>query len=100
MLKPEAHVNIKFYETTNGGRKHPTLFGDYFGFIFRINDKNFDCRLLFDEPCSIFPGESRDNVPVKFLWYDGAKKELQVNKKFYLWDGRNIGEGIIIDFIE
>lgn len=99
MLKPDAHVNIKFYETANGGRKSATPFSDVFGFVFRDN-KNFDCRLLFNEPCSILPGESRNNVPVKFLWYEGAKKELQANKKFYICEGRIIGEGTIIDFIE
>jgi hypothetical protein len=100
MLKPDAYVNIKFYETANGGRKSATPFQDSFGFVFRVDNKNFDCRILFSERCSICPGDSKDNIPIKFLDYEGVKNELCKNRKFYMWEGGIIGEGTILDFVK
>ena len=44
MLKPDAHVNVKFYETVNGGRKHPTLDAYYYGVKKELQKKQ---RILF-----------------------------------------------------
>ncbi len=100
MLKPDAHVNIKFYETTDGGRKIATPISDVFRFIFSIDNNNFDCRMLFSEISSINPGDSKDNIAIKFLNYDGVKNKLHINKKFYIRESGIIGEGVITDFTE
>jgi hypothetical protein len=100
MLKPDAHVNVKFYEISNGGRKHSTPLSDVFRFMFSIDNNNFDCRMLFTEVTSIHPGDSKDNIGIKFLNYDGVKDKLLINKKVYIRESGIIGEGIIIDITE
>ena len=95
-LKPDAHVNVKFYETANGGRKHPT----FFGCIFKIDDQNFDGRMLLAEISSMYPGDCKERVPVKFLNYDNVKNTLHIGKKIYIRDGGTVGEAIVVDFTE
>lgn len=100
MLKPDAHVNVKFYETTNGGRNNSAPLTDVFRFMFSIDDSNFDCRMLFSEAYSISPGDVKENVAIKFLNYDGVKDKLYIKKKFYIRESGIIGEGVVTDFIE
>jgi hypothetical protein len=42
------------------------------------------------------PGESRESVGFVFASVEAAAK-LRAAGKFYLWDGRFIGEAIVID---
>jgi|GEM_PF-1494085 hypothetical protein len=99
MLKPDVYLNIKFYETCNGGRKGPTP-SDFFGCIFKIDDQNFDGRMLLAEISSIYPVDCKERVPVKFLNYDNVKNKLHIGKKIYIRDGGTVGEAIVVDFTE
>lgn len=95
MLKPDIYANVKFYEACNGGRKSSSALEKFFRFMFSIDDKNFDCRILFPEDSFISPGDIKDNVAIKFLNYDGVKDKLNINKKFYIRESGIIGEGVI-----
>lgn len=98
MLTPEIYVNITFYPTDKGGRKLPT--GSHFlGTIFVINESKHECRLLLEEVGPISPGESKNEVPIKFLCPDLVLSKLRVGTKFYLWDMRNIAEGEVVKII-
>lgn len=95
MLIPDIYVNVSFYSTENNGRKSETN-SNMFGSIFVINQSKHDCRLLLDEIGAIFPGEEKNKVPIKFLCPDLVIPKLSIGLKFYLWDMRNIAEGIVI----
>jgi hypothetical protein len=56
--------------------------------------------MLLDNISSIYPGDSREKVPVKFLNYDNVKNKLYVGKKIYIRDGGTIGEAMVVDFFE
>lgn len=96
MLKPDVYLNIKFYETSEGGRKGPTP-SDIFGCIFKIDEENFDGRMLLEDISSIYPGDSKERVPVKFLNYDVVQNKLHIGKKIYIRDGGTVGEAIVVD---
>lgn len=98
MLIPDIIVNVEFYKTEDNGRKGPTP-RDFFGCIFVINGKNHDCRLLLNKIGSIFPGDKKDNIPVKFLCPELVLPKLKEGIKFYLWDGRIVAEGEVKEII-
>lgn len=92
MLNPDIYVKINFYPTDKNGRKLPTD-PTFFGSIFVIDDSKYDCRLLLNTIGSIAPGESKKNVPIKFLYPELVLPKLKEGTKFFLWDMRNIAEG-------
>lgn len=96
MIKPDILANIKFYNIEQGGRKSPTP-KDYFGCPVDIDGQKNDCRLLLNVIGSIKPGESKTDVPIKFLCSDTVIKKLSIGKKFFLWEVGYIGEGIVIN---
>lgn len=56
--------------------------------------------MLLDNISSIYPGDNKDRVPVKFLNYDNIKNRLHIGKKIYIRDGGTIGEAIVAEFVE
>ena len=94
MLIPDIIVDLKFYKTEETGRKTPTS-STFFGCIFSINNDKHDCRLLLHEVGQIWPGESKADVPIKFLCPELVLPKLQKGSRFYLWEGKNIAEGKI-----
>lgn len=94
MLKSDVIADIYFYETEKNGRKEPTC-ASQFGCIFIIDNKKYECRLLLNEIGSIYPGENKKNIPIKFLSFKSVFENLKIGEKFYLWDMRNIAEGTI-----
>ena len=98
MIKPDIIVEVEFYKTEDGGRKSPTD-PNYFGCLFVIDNQKFDCRLLLNGIGSISPGETKDRIPVKFLNTELVMSKINLVNKFYLWDMRNIAEGIVKEII-
>jgi hypothetical protein len=49
---------------------------------------------------SIYPGDCKEMVPVKFLDYNNVKNKLHIGKKIYIRDGGTVGEAIVVDFTE
>lgn len=95
MLTPDIFANLKFYPTDKGGREGPTP-PNFFGCIIKIGNSNHDARLILEKIGSIFPGDTKNNVPIKFLCSDLVMKKLKISDKFFIRDGGVIGEGEVI----
>ncbi len=94
MITPDIFITIKFYKKEDGGRNIPTP-SNFFSCVFVIGDKNYDARMLLEGIGSIYPGDKKINVPVKFLCSDLVIPKINVGDKFYVRDGRVIADGII-----
>lgn len=93
---PHVVVDVTLYTTEEGGRTSPTP-PDQFGCIcLKEPDRsgsNWDCRLVLNGK-SLAPGESR-RVGLLLLSGDEAARDLRAAGRFYLWDGRVIGEAVV-----
>ena len=96
-FKPQLIVDVTLYPTEKGGRDGP-LIGDYFGCVcMKRRDgksRNWDGRLLLTD-LPLAPGETRQ-VGMVFLSGDMAAADLRATGKFYLWEGKVIGEATIV----
>ena len=94
-MQPELIVDLKLYPTSEGGRRGP-MFGEWFGCPCKFRKEDIearDGRVLLDGR-SIAPGESA-RVGMIFLYPDSAPLFRSAGK-FYLWDGRIIGEATVV----
>lgn len=98
MVYADIFADIYFYKTEDNGRKTPTS-SNFFSCVFIVDDKKHDCRLLLNDIGSIAPGETKFNVPIKFLCPELVFSKIRIGSKFYLWDMRNIAEGEIKEII-
>lgn len=98
MLTHDILADIKFYNKDEGGRQQNTP-SNLFSCIFIINEKKFDCRLLLSNNGAISPGDSKKNIPIKFLSPELIIPDLHEGDTFYLWEIKNIAEGKIIKII-
>ncbi len=94
MINPDILADITLYDTARGGRKSPTP-PDQFNCPIDIDGVKHDCRLLLNNIGPLIPGELKVNVPIKFLCPEIVMPKLGVGKKFYLWELRIIGEGLV-----
>lgn len=93
---PEMVVDITLYSTTQGGRRSPTP-AMWFGCPCKLSPNAnlaWDARFYFDAP--IAPGETRRGVGVIFLSRDSASRFREA-RRFYLWEGRIIGEAVVAE---
>lgn len=93
MIVPDILATIRFYSSNDGGRRMPVT-REIFTCPFKFENQLYDCGIFLKDIGCIYPGETK-TVPVKFLSPDLIKPRLKQNAKFYLWDGRDIAEGII-----
>jgi hypothetical protein len=95
-------ARVFMYPTERGGRQGPTpsdRFGCpvFFHNVSALAAHGYDCRLLLGElGRAIAPGETIDRVPIDFLSPGEVIPHLTVGVRFWLWEGRHIGEGEII----
>lgn len=95
--EPELIADVTLYATENGGRREPMLPG--FGCPCVI-DRNgpiegWDALLLLGDQL-MNPGETR-RLGFVFLSGQKAVAPLRAAGRFYLWDGRFIGEAIVVE---
>jgi len=93
--EPQLVATVALYPTADGGRREPMMPG--FLFPVTLGDTTplqvWDALpLLRDDPFA--PGETR-RIGFVFLAGEEAATELRHAGKFYLWDGRFIGEAIV-----
>lgn len=96
-MKPDLFANVTLYPTEQGGRRGPTP-ANWFGCPCTKDphaERNWDCRLLLDG-LPLAPGESR-RVGIVFLSGEEAANDLRKAGKFFLREGRLIGEAVIVD---
>lgn len=98
-MKPDIYVRIRFKTAFEGGRLtdlQPSQFKhtDYYACPLFIDGKAYDCRLKIDK-MTIELGKHYE-LPVKFLNKGLVKSHLSVGKKVVLWEGKEIGNGVIV----
>lgn len=91
--RPDIITRVRFLITSEGGRETPVQ-GKFYSCPLFIDGEGFDCRLLLDGRC-LDLGTSHE-VPVKFLYRDKALPKMTPGVQVYLWEGRNIAEGQVI----
>jgi hypothetical protein len=95
IVNPDLIVDVTLYSMTEGGRHHPIV-GEWFGCPCKLRKDDFDardCRLLLNgQPMS--PGETR-RLGIKFLSDDSAPIFRDAGR-FYLWEGKIIGEAVVV----
>lgn len=98
--EPHLLADVWLYETVDGGRSGPALPG--FGCILTTSSEppysGWDALLLLRAP-PLHPGERR-RLGFAFLTPDSAVPIFSQAERFYLWDGRFIGEGTIVSHFE
>ena len=98
MITSDIFVTLKFYPQDKGGRNMPTP-PRFFSCMFVIDNSNYDVRLLLEKIGSIFPGDEKKDVPVKFLCVDLVIPKIKTGDKFYIRDGRIVAEGTVQEII-
>jgi hypothetical protein len=94
-MKLDLIVDVKLYSVTEGGRHHPIV-GEWFSCPCKLGKNDFearDCRLLLNG-LTMSPGETR-RLGIKFLSDDSAPIFRDAGK-FYLWEGKIIGEAVVV----
>ena len=93
MTAPDFRAWIKFFPSSEGGRKGATP-GTFFGCPLLFGDSLHDCRMLLGETGPIAPGDEKE-VPIKMLNIDSVREFLREGVEFKVWDGRIVGTGKI-----
>jgi hypothetical protein len=90
-LTPHFMADITLYPSDRGGRKSPIV-GDWFGCPCKFHESDFsawDCRILTGGT-RFSPGETK-RFGIAFLTPEAAPMFRKV-RKFFLWEGKIIGE--------
>jgi|ERR1700679_1759768 len=93
---PRLFADVTLYSTAQGGRNGPTP-ANWFGCpCAAVNDQSqaWDCRLLLGGT-PLKPGDTR-RVEVTFLSPEQAVPAFRASGRFFLWEGRVIGEGKLV----
>ena len=93
---PELVADVRMYETSEGGRAGPAPPG--WGCPVMTSNleplQGWDALpLLRDQP--LYPGESR-RLGFVFLTPEEALSTINEAGRFYLWEGRYIGEATVV----
>jgi hypothetical protein len=94
-LEPHFMIDLTLYPPEKGGRREP-ITREGFGCPCKLEGKEgtfADCRLFLNGQ-QISPGETK-RVGIRFS-FDPAAPTFRAAGKFYLWDGRIIGEAVIV----
>ncbi|WHU05062.1 MULTISPECIES: hypothetical protein [unclassified Sphingomonas] len=94
---PQLTAEVRMYETAEGGLESPAQPGWTCPVMTETTKPlvGWDALpLLRDAP--LHPGETRE-LGFVFLSGDAAVRALREAGHFYLWEGRFIGEGRVID---
>lgn len=93
-LYPHFMVDVTLYTSDRGGRSEP-IAREGFGCPCKLEDNSntfADCRLFLGGQ-QIAPGETK-RVGIRFS-YEPAASVFRSAGKFFLWDGRVIGEAVV-----
>jgi hypothetical protein len=93
---PDLIADVYLYETEQGGKRFP-IQGIYrFPCFARkdIEDAGWDCTIEVGQP-ALYPGQKRR---IRFVFLSGreAVTALARAEKFYLWEGKFIGEAEVV----
>ena len=91
----DIKARISLYSPDKGGRQGETP-NTFFSCIFAIDDNNINCRILLEKTGPLLPGKTYD-VPIIFSSPSLVKSKIGLDMKFFLWEGKYIAEGYIIE---
>jgi hypothetical protein len=94
-LEPHFMIDLTLFPPEMGGRKEP-ITREGFGCPCKLDkggDTFADCRLSLRGQ-RIQPGETKQ-VGIRFS-HEPAASLFRAKGKFYLWDGRIIGEAVVV----
>jgi hypothetical protein len=97
LKQPELTADVTLYSTANGGKKHPAMPGWGCPCVTVKAEPlvGYDgWPLLGDIP--LHPGDTR-RVGFVFLSSDEAARVIRAAGKFYLWEGKYIGEATVVE---
>ena len=90
----EAIIKVRLYSEEEGGRKSPIRTHRY-GCPLFFKGKGYDCRFLKTEKSLLQLGEEHE-IPIKFLNPELVLYQIYEGAKIQLWEGKIIGEGVIL----
>lgn len=98
-------ANITLIPTHEGGREKPIKVPRglrftcpvFFTNVPELMEHGYDCTILFDIGKPFYPGDSVDKIPLIFTFDMDVRPWLFVGAMFRLWDGRDIGNGVIVE---
>lgn len=95
-IKPDILAKISYYNKDSLKNKKNRIPAIQYGcpVFFNNEESGFECRLLLNQiNHSIGPGETLENVPIKFLFYEDVKEKLKIGTTFKLWEAGIFAEG-------
>lgn len=99
-MSPHILARLQFYETSRGGRKGP-LIGPWYGSPCELpGDPLFhECRVLLEGAAPVSPGQTIA-APIFFFRPDLVLPRLHTGLTFFLWEGRRIAQGEVLEILE
>lgn len=94
---PDFIANVTLFPSAEGGRKGATP-TRVFGCPLSFEGRFFDCRMLLGSVGALLPGEEKE-VPIKMLDFDAVRSMIKNGTRFEIWEGRVIGEGIVMSCV-
>ena len=91
----EVKATIQMYDTNHGGRQGPTRSEHFQCPVWFGPPSHSETRFFLNEIGPLTPGTTYINVPMDFLCRDLVMEHLFVGKEFKLWEGKDIGAGVI-----
>lgn len=92
-VRPEVEVEITLFPFSDAGRRSAIAQGEYRG-VLSVQGGNFSVRFeVTDEPFG--PGQTRQ-LGIQFLFPDAALPHFPVGATFSVWEGKIIGQGIVL----
>ena len=100
--QPDITARISLYPTETGGRAYPLYSGldnrCAFSWSWDGRSENmFDCWLLPEPGLCIPPGGEATVGILIIARANLSESDFNVGKKFYIWDGRPVAEGKILE---
>ena len=94
-MKPDIIINVRFLTSDEGGREKPIM-GKKYSCPLIINEAcGYDCRFVLNSESYFEPGYEYD-IPIKFLNFKSALKDIVEGMRITLWEGKTIAEGKVI----
>jgi len=95
-MQPDIVLEVRLRTTAEGGRQ-TVLEGERYGCPLLVDGDAFDCRLLLAG--RKFELGRTYEVPIKFLTRDLVLPRLYVGKSVQLWEGKIIGDGVVVGIL-
>jgi hypothetical protein len=95
-IEPQLIADVTLYASSQGGLLVSTS-AEWFGCLCKVKKADFhgwDCRILLNG-IPLVPGETRRVVFI-FLSGEEAARTIRQAGRFYLWEGRIIGEAEVV----